>query len=193
MLNRTPFLIVLTAPSGTGKTTIVKRLLKLDSNLRYSVSATTRLPRRVEKDKRDYHFLKKEEFERWIREGKLLEYTYLFSHYYGTPKKRAIKYLNQGYDVIMDIDIEGSRSIKGLYPESVSIFLAPPSSEELLNRLKKRGESEEELKKRLSRFEKEMEAASEFTYFVINDNLSNTVRDILSIIRAERLKSERRI
>ncbi len=193
MLNRKPFIIVLTAPSGTGKTTVVKGLLKLDPYLKYSISATTRLPRKGEEDGKDYYFLKREDFERWIEEGKLLEYTSLFGHYYGTPKDRVVKLLNQGYDVVMDLDIKGSDSIKRLYPDAVDIFLSPPSSEELLNRLKKRGEREEELRRRLSRFKEEMETGTRFTYFVVNDNLDKTISDIITIIRAERLKSKRRV
>lgn len=193
MLNRKPFIIILTAPSGTGKTTIVKGLLKLDPYLKYSISATTRLPREGEEDGKDYYFLKREDFEKWIEQGKLLEYTSLFGHYYGTPKDRVIEFLSQGYDAVMDLDIKGSGSIKKLYPDSVDIFLSPPSPEELLNRLKRRGEKEDELKRRLSKFKEEMETGARFTYFVVNDNLNETLRDIISIIRAERLKSKRRV
>ncbi len=182
----------MSAPSGVGKTTVCRRVAARDQQLYYSVSATTRPGRVGERNKRDYYFLSEEEFRREIQAGTFLEYAQVFGYFYGTPKQRFLSALAAGSDVIMDVDLEGSRSIKQLYPDCVTIFLAPPSRDSLQARLRKRGtDSHTEIEKRLAQAQAELEAKNEFTYSVINQKVEVAVENILAIITAERLKTGR--
>jgi len=183
---------VVSAPSGAGKTTVCRTVTGRDARLHYSVSATTRPRRKGEKNKKDYLFLSEAEFERGIKTGRFLEYAKVFGYYYGTPKGNFVRALASGSDVIMDLDLEGCRSLQKLYPDCVTIFLAPPSWDELKQRLRKRGtDSAAEINKRLARVEVEMKSMAEFQYVVINQKLEVAVRNILAIIHAERLKTGR--
>lgn len=193
MLNkkRKGFMIVLSAPSGTGKTTVCREVVKKDKNVKYSISCTTRPRRKGERHGRDYLFCTREEFEEMIRKNKLLEYEEVYGYYYGTPRKKVEELLKKGYDVIADLDIKGALNLKKKLPGTVTVFLFPPSLKELERRLKKRGDSLKQVKERLKYAREEMERAKEFDYIVMNDKLKKTVEDILAIIRAERLKKER--
>lgn len=193
-LRRRPFPVVMSAPSGTGKTTICRELAQLDPKLCYSISATTRPPREAEVDGRDYWFLSEAEFRRQIEAGELLEYTKVFGYYYGTPRKPFIESLDSDCDVILDLDCRGNKSIKAGYPEAVGIFLIPPSIAELKRRLERRGRlSEPELASRLEAAQDELKRWNEFDYIVVNEDLSSAIQRILEIIRVERLKAFRLI
>jgi len=183
---------VVSAPSGVGKTTVCRLVAARDHHLYYSVSATTRPRRRGERNQHDYHFLSEDEFRREIQAGVFLEYAQVFGYFYGTPKRHFERALAAGSDVIMDVDLNGSRAIKRLYPECVTIFLAPPSPKTLPARLRKRGtDSRSEIAKRLAQAQAELAAMNEFSYSVINRKLEVTVEHIRAIITAERLKTGR--
>ncbi len=184
-------LFVLSAPAGGGKTTLANLLLKEVPNLVKITTCTTREPRPGEKNGVDYFFLSKEEFERKIKEGAFLEYAVVHGNYYGTPKEEVLKEINKGNDVLLVIDVQGMRQIKRNFKEVVTIFLIPPSFEELINRMRKRGDSEEEIKKRLETAKKELKAWREYDYIVINDIMEKAKEDLKKIILANRLKTTR--
>ncbi|MEO0229253.1 MAG: guanylate kinase [candidate division WOR-3 bacterium] len=189
-----PFVIVLSAPSGTGKTTVLNRVRNLDPNLYYSVSITTRSPRPGEINGVDYIFTSKENFIKMINDNELLEWAQVFGgEYYGTPKAPVLKALQEGKDVIMDLDIQGKTSLEKFFGEElVSIFLLPPSIKELKRRLQKRQtETEDELKERLERAKLELKWAEKYQYLVISSDVEKTAFDIITIIRAERMKRSR--
>ena len=183
-------LFIISAPAGGGKTTIVNMLLKEVPNLERVITCTTRKPREGEKDKIDYFFLSKEEFEQGIKNGKFLEYAKVHDNYYGTPKDEVEKLLSEGKDLILVIDVQGMKQIKEK-TDIVSIFILPPSLDELINRMKKRGEPEEEIKKRLETAKREIPQWKYYDYIVINDVLEQAKEDIKSIILSRRLKRER--
>jgi len=189
-----PFIVVISAPSGAGKTTVLSRVRELDKNLFYSVSVTTRPPRPGEINGVDYIFVTKEKFREMIEKGELLEWAQVFGgEYYGTPKEPVFSALKEGKDVIMDLDIQGKINIEKLLHENlVSIFLFPPSLEELKKRLKKRKtESEEELAERLERAKIELQWADSYQYWVLSSEVEEAALSILTIIKAERMRRER--
>ena len=176
-------LIVLSAPSGAGKTTIAKMLTKRHPEMAISVSATTRPKRPREKDKRDYFFISQSDFEENIRKKNFIEYEEVHGDYYGTLKNQVEELLAQNKIVVFDIDVKGALSIKKMYPEALLIFIKAPSEKELRRRLKNRkSESEEAIQKRLSRIEFEIAQAAKFDHIVINDNLNHALAQIEKII-----------
>ncbi|MBQ5882894.1 MAG: guanylate kinase [Clostridia bacterium] len=182
-------LVVLSAPAGCGKDTVLAEVKKSDENVKQSISMTTRFPREGEKDGVDYYFTSKEDFENKIKENGFLEYVKYGVNYYGTPKKAIEEMVDSGKTVILKIEVEGAGNVRKIYPDAVSIFIMPPSLTELSRRLKNRGtETEEDICRRLKIAEDEMQRAKEYNYIVINDDLSVCVNDVLSIIKAERLK-----
>jgi len=183
-------LFIISAPAGGGKTTIVNMLLKEIPNLERVITCTTRKPREGEKDKVDYFFLSKEEFEEGIKNGKFLEYAKVHDNYYGTPKEEVEKLLNEGKDLILVIDVQGMKQIKEKM-SIVSIFILPPSLDELINRMKKRGETEEEIRKRLETAKKEIPNWKYYDFIVVNDILEKAKNEIKSIIISRRLRRER--
>ena len=193
LLKRTGQLIVISAPSGAGKDTVVKELMKRDSNnLWVSVSATSRSPREGEKDGVDYYFLTKEEFEKKIEEDFFIEYTNYAGNYYGTPKKYIKDKIDQGIDVILIIEIEGASNIKKLVPEAIFIFIMPPSLKELVRRLKTRGtETNEKIMKRFHEAYKEVNDVSKYNYVVVNDKLVEAVDKVEAILKAEKCRVDR--
>ncbi len=175
------------APSGAGKTTIIKHLLEKYDNLSVSVSATTRAMRKGEVEGIDYYFLKREQFEKYIKDDKFLEYEKVHSDYYGTLKEKVQQLVDAGKTVLFDIDVNGALNIKQNYPETELIFIKPPSIAILIERLKKRkSETEESLKKRLQRIDYEYSKAELFDYIVINDDLDKAVSEVEAIIRGEK-------
>jgi len=186
-------LIVISAPSGAGKDTVVKELMKRDgNNLWVSVSATSRAPREGEKEGVDYYYLSKEEFEKKIEEGFFIEYTNYAGNYYGTPKKYIKDKIDQGIDVILIIEIEGASNIKKLVPEAIFIFIMPPSLKELVRRLKNRGtETNEKIMKRFHEAYKEVNDVSKYNYVVVNDKLEEAVDKVESILKAEKCRVDR--
>lgn len=176
-------LIVYAGASGVGKGTIMKQLLSADDNFRLSVSATTRLPRPGETNGVEYHFVSKEDFEQMIENDGLFEYATYCDNYYGTPKKAVFDMINSGIDVFLEIEIKGFLQIKEKYPECVTIFVLPPSLEELEKRLVGRGtETREVIDKRLAAAKEELSYADRFDYTVINDDVDKAKSEILNII-----------
>ncbi len=184
-------LYVLSAPAGGGKTTIANLLLKEITFLKRVITYTTRQPRPGEKNGVDYIFKTKEEFEKLIKEGAFLEHAVVHGNYYGTPKKEVFELLEQGFDVLLIIDVQGMRQIKKKYPETIGIFLLPPSFEELINRMKKRGDSEKEIQKRVETAKKEIPAWKEYDYIVINDILEEAKNKIKCIIISNRQRTDK--
>ena len=186
-------LIVISAPSGAGKGTIIKELIKNDPKNRWlSVSATSRLPREGDKDGETYYFITKEEFEKRINDGYFLEYTNYAGNYYGTPKGYIKDKINQGFDVILEIEIEGATNIKKLVPEAIFIFIMPPSLKELVRRLKKRGtETNEKIIRRFNVAYKEVNEVTKYNYVVVNDKLEEAVEKVEAILKAEKCRVDR--
>lgn len=182
-------LVIFTGCSGVGKGTIVKELIKRDENNRLSVSATTRAPRPGEENGREYFFLTREEFESLKSENGFLEHAEFCGNCYGTPKQAVDEMIADGKNVILEIEVQGGAQVKKLRPDSVSVFILPPSVEELENRLRGRGtEDEQTIRERLAASEAELKIASDYDYQVINDDLETAITQVLNIINTERGK-----
>ena len=176
-------LIVYTGASGVGKGTIMKELLRKNPNLRLSVSATTRAPREGEVDGREYYFVTHERFDEMIAEDGFLEHAEYVGNKYGTPKQAVYQMLDEGLDVILEIEVKGFLQIKKACPDCITIFIAPPSFEELQLRLRGRGtEDEEVIAARLKTAEQELQHQHLFDYVVINDDVDRAADEVLSII-----------
>lgn len=191
MIHKEGILIVLSGPSGAGKGTICKSLLK-EADIQYSISATTRNPRPGEKDGREYFFLTKKDFEDKINEDGFLEWARVYDNYYGTPKKFVEEMLAEGKDCILEIDPQGAQKVRGNKPDGVLIFIAPPSMQELENRITNRGtENLSEINKRLSCAKEEMLCMQNYDYVVINDQVEKAVEKIKAILIAEKCRIQR--
>ena len=185
-------LIVLSGPSGAGKGTICKELLRSYPNLHYSVSATTRAARAGEVHGTNYWFVSQEEFQEMIAKDDLLEWANVYGNCYGTPRQYVMELLNDGKDVILEIDTQGAMQIKNKFPEGVFIYIIPPSLNELANRIYKRGtDSLESIKTRLSCATFEIDCAQHYNYVVVNDLVEEAVRKISAIITAEKCNAKR--
>lgn len=180
----------MTGASGVGKDTIRQATMPGIENLHYSVSATTREQRPGEHHGNQYYFFEHEEFERMIRADELLEYAEYVGDYYGTPVRPVLESLEQGKDVLLELELVGARKVKERLHEAVMIFIAPPSLVELERRLRGRGtDSEEKIQKRLTRAREEIKAVREFDYVVVNDRLAEAAGTFTAIIRAERSRA----
>ncbi len=186
-------LIVISAPSGCGKGSVIEGLLKNDSKTRWlSVSTTSRAPRSNDIPGKTYNFVTREEFEKKIEEGYFLEYTNYAGNYYGTPKEFIGEKLNSGIDVILEIEIEGANNIKKLIPEALFIFIMPPSLKEMVRRLKKRGtETKEKILERFHTAYKEINEVTKYNYVVVNDKLDEAIEKVEAIIKAEKCRVDR--
>ena len=176
-------LIVISAPSGAGKGTVIKRLLQLRPQLNYSVSVTTRAPRAGETEGVSYYFVTLGRFMEMIENDEFLEYAQYIGEFYGTPKKRILDCLERGCDILLEIEVQGARQIMELMPEALTIFIIPPSMEELERRLRGRGtDSEEKLNARLDRARLELEERKFYSHIVVNDKITEAAEAILSIV-----------
>jgi guanylate kinase len=189
---RRTFPLVLSAPSGAGKTTLARRLRERRGDIVFSVSATTRAPRDGEVDGRDYHFVGEGEFRRMIDAGELIEWAPVHGNHYGTPLKNVAESEARGHFLVLDIDIQGAAQIRQKVPQAVHVFVMPPSGEVLCDRLLKRGsESDEARRRRLKNARDEIQDAARFDYVVVNDDLERAVDELEAILAAESLRVSR--
>lgn len=192
-LNEKGLLIVISGPSGVGKGTVRKALFqRKDHNLDFSISMTTRSPREGEVEGKDYYYVTKEKFQEEINKGNLLEYAKFVNNYYGTPKDKVIEKLEEGKEVVLEIEVQGAMQVKAKMPDAVFIFIAPPSYKALETRLVNRGtETSDVILERLNKAKNEIVLASSYDYIVVNDEIENAVDKIIAIIRAEHAKCNR--
>ncbi|MHA1597365.1 MAG: guanylate kinase [Alphaproteobacteria bacterium] len=186
-------MLVLSSPSGAGKSTISRALLDSEENLTLSVSATTRAPRSGEVDGTDYFFVDKKEFDRMVSDGEMLEHAEVFGNHYGTPKLPVDHALSTGKDVLFDVDWQGARKLRNSAGQDmVGVFILPPSHDELERRLYSRGQDTDEVvKKRMAEAAGEMEHWAEYDYVIINDDLDDSVRRVKAVLTAERQRPNR--
>ena len=183
-------LFILSGPSGVGKGTVLDSLLKDYDGVEYSVSATTRDPRSGEVDGRDYFFISKEKFFEMEEHNEFIESAKVHNNYYGTPQKYVDQSLDRGKDIILEIDIQGAKQVREKYPDSVFIFLVPPSFEELKNRLNKRDTEDNKTKEvRLKNAKKEIKELTNYDYTIVNDRVEKAVQKVKKIIKNEKNKN----
>jgi len=185
-------IVVISAPAGCGKTTLCKRLLQVSSSFISSVSFTTRSPRKNEIEGVDYYFVSREEFEKLIKKNVFVEWAEVHGHLYGTSGDLLKKNIEAGKDVVLEVDVKGGRKIKEKYPEAILIFILPPSWKELEKRLRGRAtEDEKSIKKRLNTAKEEIKYLPYYDYFVVNDDINRALKELSTIIEAERSRINR--
>ncbi len=191
--NQRGALIIVSAPSGCGKSTLLHRLMEKREKLRFSVSATTRPPREGEVDGKDYFFVDHPTFERMIAEDAFLEHAEYVGNHYGTPRAAVEELLDDGYDVYLDIDVQGAMQIKRIRPETLTIFVTPPSLPELENRLRSRGtDSDEVIRSRLEAAERELILKDHYDYVVVNDEVDRAAGEISDLIDSYKARLSRK-
>lgn len=198
-IKRIPLIIVVSAPSGAGKTTLCNNLLKSDPEIERAITCTTRTPRVGEKDGVDYYFLSRDDFEEKIRNGEFLEYAVVHDNYYGTLKSEVLKILINGKDVLLNIDVQGAKSIREVAQEDdslknslVTIFVGAESLDVFEERLRKRGlDSEESVQRRLRTAQEELTRWKEFDYLIISGTMEEDLEKLMSIVRTERMRTQR--
>jgi guanylate kinase len=187
-------LYIISAPSGAGKTSLVKALLQSEVDLSLSVSYTTRAPRPEEVDGRDYHFVSQEGFEERLKQGEFLESAQVYGNFYGTSKTWINEALRASRDILLEIDSQGARQVREVFPASVSIFVLPPSLQVLEARLRNRAQdSLEVISQRLASARDEISHVGEYDYVILNDRLDRALEDLKCIVRAERLRVEKQL
>lgn len=187
-------LVVVSGPSGAGKGSICDRLKEINRNVVFSVSATTRAKRCGEVEGKDYHFVSRDEFETMIKSGSLIEHSFHFGNYYGTPKAMVEKELKKGKNVILEIDVKGGSQIRDTYPETIYVFVLPPSILELKKRLMGRGtENEDEMRTRLKRIIEELDYLDKYDYSIVNASLDEAANELNSIIKSVDLRAKNRV
>jgi guanylate kinase len=186
-------MLVMSSPSGAGKTTIARELLKRDSEIAMSVSATTRAPRPGEKEGKDYFFVTEEEYQRMVAAGEFLEHAKVFNNYYGTPRAAVDQELKAGHDVLFDVDWQGTQQLReNARDDLVSIFVLPPSTDELARRLTERAQdSDDVVSNRMSKASDEMSHYIEYDYIIVNHDVEVSVESVRAVLEAERMKRER--
>lgn len=185
-------LLVLSAPSGTGKTTLAHRLVEETEGAKFSISCTTRKPRGAEQDGVDYHFLSEQRFREYLHDDRLAEWAEVFGNFYGTLRSTIDEALASGEVLLFDIDVHGGEQIKARYPHAVTIFILPPSYEELERRLRGRGtDADNVIERRLLAAQSEIRRGRSYDYTVVNDDLETALADLKAIVRAERHRSRR--
>lgn len=194
MIKTNGCLFVISAPSGTGKTSLVKALLQLNPDLALSISHTTRPPRPGEIDGRDYHFVTTATFQQMLLNGEFIESAEVYGNLYGTSQQWVNKVISSGQDILLEIDCQGAQQIRRIFPESVGIFIIPPSSQALATRLKARAQDNPEIiQKRLAAAREEISHVAEYDYVIVNDVLEHALSDLVSIVKAEHLKKSRQL
>ncbi|XZG70150.1 guanylate kinase [Chitinibacteraceae bacterium HSL-7] len=185
-------IFVVTAPSGAGKTTLVAALLAADPNVQLSISFTTRTPREGEVHGKHYHFVERAEFERMIAAGELLEYAEVYGNYYGTSKVWIESVIDNGRDILLEIDWQGAEQVKKIFPEALGIFILPPSVDELEQRLVNRGkDSAEQIAHRMAMARDEMSHYHQADHVIVNEHIDEAIRDLVAVVRAARLRVAR--
>ena len=193
-MNDQGILYIVAAPSGAGKTSLVRKVLDTMPRIQVSVSHTTREIRPGEVDGRDYHFVSKQQFASMVEQSSFLEHAQVFGHHYGTSRKWVVQTLQQGIDIILEIDWQGARQIRQLFSSAQSIYILPPSMEALQQRLQARGQdSQSVITLRMNEAKSEMSHTGEFDYLLINNDFQSAVNDFKSIITTNRLKMERQV
>lgn len=194
-MNKSPgCLFIISAPSGAGKTSLVKALLQSNLNLNLSVSHTTRPPRPGEVNGREYHFISIEDFKRMLFSNEFLESAEVYGNYYGTSRHWVDEAIASGNDILLEIDCQGAKQIKNIFPESIGIFILPPSIEALAMRLKARAQDDSEIiQKRLAAVREEVSHIVEFDYIIINNQFDEALNDLICVVRGEHLKKQRQL
>ena len=183
-----PFPIIVSSPSGAGKTTIVAAVLKRDKSVSRVITATTRTPRTGEKNGVDYHFWTIKQFEQAIKKGQMLEWAQVHTHYYGIPKKSVDDLMKKGICPILVIDVQGARTVKAQYPNAATVFIVPPSLKELKNRILRRNDNTQDIEIRLETAKKEMQELDRYDYALLNDELAEAVDKMAGIVAAEQCR-----
>lgn len=192
MMAEKGLVIVLSAPSGTGKSSICRRLLAACPDVEFSVSYTSRTPRPNEINGKDYHFISREDFQQRIDQGEFVEWVENYGHFYGTSGKAMKEVLGRGKDLLLDVEPHGAKKIKKKFADGIFVFVLPPSLDELLNRLKKRGhESPEAIQTRFNQAERELKEVMWYDYAIFNDDLETAIKQMIAIYRAEKCKISR--
>ncbi len=188
-------MLVISSPSGAGKTTLARKLLEQDNEIKLSISVTTRKPRNMEENNKDYIFIDENKFKKMVKNNEFLEFAKVFGNNYGTPRKPVEKRIKNGKDVLFDIDWQGTQALRELEPKHlVSVFILPPSTIELEKRLKSRGQdSPEEVKKRMAEANSEITHWAEYDYIIINNDIESTLEKLKAILISERLKRVRQV
>lgn len=194
MMQTAGCLFIISAPSGAGKTSLVRALLQSDLNLSLSISHTTRPPRAGEINGCDYHFVAVETFKQMLLKGEFIESAEVYGNFYGTSQQWINQAIASGQDILLEIDCQGARQIQQIFPQAVSVFILPPSADTLAARLKSRAQDDAGvIQKRLAAAREEISHIAEFDYIIINNQLDEALSDLICVIKAERLKKERQI
>jgi len=187
-------LFIVTAPSGAGKTSMVRALLAADQNVQLSISYTTRAMRPGEADGRDYHFVSREQFQQMLGQGEFLESAEVYGNYYGTSQTWINQMMQSGKDILLEIDWQGAAQVRRIFPAAIGVFILPPSLEALQQRLQGRGQdSAEVIARRLQAAREDISHVAEFDYAIINDSFDVAVDDLRAVFRAERLRIDRQL